>query len=446
MRYRLSGAALGACVLMSASAHADNITIATKSVGSVVEHPLEVIEGVSGGAPTAVNMTNSGALDVTVVGGSSGASTKANASDPSLTEGSTTNQISVDLAGYARSLAKQAGTWNITNISGTISLPTLAATSTLQTTANTSLSTIATNTTSIATATNQTNLTGTKAPGTAAANSLLAGGVYTSGGITLTTGQQAALQFDSTGHLQVTGGGGGAVTGAASAFSDGWDVTQGAKADSAWTTGSGSVISLLKAIAGAAIDTTTPSPVKIDQTTVGTTNAVAVAQIGANTVLTGNGVTGAGSQRVTVASDNTPFAVKVDQTTPGTTNHVDAGLSAAATGGCTLTGIQSAASNNANFVKASAGTLCGGLAINTTPTLYYLRLYNLTAAPTCSSATGFVATIPVPASATGAGTLINLGPFGAAFTTGIAYCITGGGTSTDNTNAAVGVFITLATK
>lgn len=46
---------------------------------------------------------------------------------------------------------------------------------------------------------------GTKAPGTAAANSLLNGAVYTSAGITLTDGQQAALQFDSTGHLLVVG-------------------------------------------------------------------------------------------------------------------------------------------------------------------------------------------------------------------------------------------------
>lgn len=46
---------------------------------------------------------------------------------------------------------------------------------------------------------------GTKAPGTAAANSILGGGVYTSSGVTLTDGQQAALQFSSTGNLLVQG-------------------------------------------------------------------------------------------------------------------------------------------------------------------------------------------------------------------------------------------------
>ena len=39
---------------------------------------------------------------------------------------------------------------------------------------------------------------------------------------------------------------------------------------------------------------------------------------------TGNGVTGTTVQRVTVSSDNTPFPIKIDQTTPGTTNLVDA--------------------------------------------------------------------------------------------------------------------------
>ncbi len=51
-------------------------------------------------------------------------------------------------------------------------------------------------------------------------------------------------------------------------------------------------------------------------------SAVNVAQINGVTPLMGNGVTGTGSPRVTVASDNTPFAVKVDQTTDGTTNGV----------------------------------------------------------------------------------------------------------------------------
>jgi hypothetical protein len=49
--------------------------------------------------------------------------------------------------------------------------------------------------------------------------------------------------------------------------------------------------------------------VGFDQTTPGTTNAVSLAQIGATTVATGNGVVSAGVQRVAIASDNTAFSV-----------------------------------------------------------------------------------------------------------------------------------------
>jgi hypothetical protein len=42
-------------------------------------------------------------------------------------------------------------------------------------------------------------------------------------------------------------------------------------------------------------------------------------------LLIGNGVTGNGSPRVTIASNNTPFAIKTDLTTPGTTNKVSLG-------------------------------------------------------------------------------------------------------------------------
>lgn len=50
-----------------------------------------------------------------------------------------------------------------------------------------------------------------------------------------------------------TGGGGGGVGGGAVTIADGADVTQGAKADTAWTSGSGSVIALLKAIASGVV-------------------------------------------------------------------------------------------------------------------------------------------------------------------------------------------------
>src|SRR5579872_2617329 len=60
--------------------------------------------------------------------------------------------------------------------------------------------------------------------------------------------------------------------------------------------------------------------------------------------------------------------------------------------------IVSAASNNATTCTASNTRFWGVQITNTTATIYYLRLYNLAAAPTCSSATGFIRSIPlVPA-------------------------------------------------
>lgn len=112
------------------------------------------------------------------------------------------------------------------------------------------------------------------------------------------------------------------------------------------------------------------------------------------------------------------------------------------TGTSTLHYATSAASTNATNIKASAGTVSVISIVNTTATLYYLRMYNLASAPTCSSATGFVNTIPVPASTSGAGIVIPIAvPH--AYTTGIGYCLTGGGSSTDNTNAATGVYINI---
>lgn len=101
--------------------------------------------------------------------------------------------------------------------------------------------------------------------------------------------------------------------------------------------------------------------------------------------------------------------------------------------------IISAASTNSNLCKNAAGNIYGFRIVNTTATLYYLRLYNSSSAPTCSSATGFIESIPIPASATGAG-FVEQSDIPIGYTTGIGYCLTGGSSSTDNTNAAVGIF------
>jgi len=92
-------------------------------------------------------------------------------------------------------------------------------------------------------------------------------------------------------------------------------------------------------------------------------------QVGGAAILTGNGVTGAGSQRVTVASDNTPFAVKTDQTTHGTTDQVAAditkvnGASVNTGTGTAGTGTQRVAVASDSSITANIGTT-NGLALD----------------------------------------------------------------------------------
>lgn len=120
---------------------------------------------------------------------------------------------------------------------------------------------------------------------------------------------------------------------------------------------------------------------------------------------------------------------------------------AATTGGSSTCYLTSAATTNATNCKASAGTVYAIRAINTTTTNYFLRMYNLAAAPTCSSATGFIETIPVTgASANGGGISAPNGAVGQDYPTGIGFCLTAGGSSTDNTAAATGVYITILYK
>lgn len=163
--------------------------------------------------------------------------------------------------------------------------------------------------------------------------------------------------------------------------------------------------------------------------------SVNIAQINGVTPLMGAGNTGTGSARVTLATDQ----VITPSSLGGTATTTDSVLECV---------IVSAASTNSNSCKGSAGNFYGFDLVNTTTTVYYLRLYNTAAAPTCFSATGFIRSVPVPpaAAAGGAGGIVRVLPIGVGYATGIGYCLTGGSSSTDNTNAATGIFGTVLYK
>jgi hypothetical protein len=135
------------------------------------------------------------------------------------------------------------------------------------------------------------------------------------------------------------------------------------------------------------------------------------AQVNGVTMLTGNGVAGTGAQRVTIASDNTPFPVKIDHTPFGV-------IQTPATP--TPSNINSAASTNATSVKGSAGTLYGITCSNGGAAAAFVKLYNKATAPTVGTDTP-VLTIPIPASGV---VTLNLGELGHRFSTGIALAIT----------------------
>lgn len=96
----------------------------------------------------------------------------------------------------------------------------------------------------------------------------------------------------------------------------------------------------------------------------------------------------------------------------------------AATGGCSVTKVISAASTNATSVKASAGQVYGWYATNVNAAARYLKLYNKASSPTVGTDTP-VMTIAIPGNTAGAGGAVEFSN-GIAFGTGIALAITTG--------------------
>ena len=125
--------------------------------------------------------------------------------------------------------------------------------------------------------------------------------------------------------------------------------------------------------------------------------------------------------------------------------HVVPTAAAAPDGAATTCYLASLATTNSTICKASAGVIYDMSVVNTTANVVFLRLYNLSSAPTCSSATGFIESVAVPASTSGAG-IVRTFSVGRAYPTGIGFCLTSGAGSTDTTPAAVGTYISLGYK
>lgn len=202
-------------------------------------------------------------------------------------------------------------------------------------------------------------------------------GQYNATPVTITDTRYNAAQLDINGYLKVNVAAGGASGGTSSSFAAAFPATGTAAGVSDGTnmvalkigpagTAASTVLSV-QGIAGMTKLLVTPDSVALPAN-----QSVNVSQINAVTPLMGNGVTGTGSQRVTIASDNTAFSVNatlsaettkvIGTVNQGTSPWIVAGggtAGSAATGVVTIQGI---ASGTVVPVSLASTTITGTVA------------------------------------------------------------------------------------
>ena len=354
----------------------------------------------------------------------------------------------------------QSGTWNVTNVSGTVSLPTGASTAALQTTGNTSLGTIAG---AVAGTEMQVDVI-TMPTVTVNAHAVTNAGTFVvqENGAALTSLQliDDAIYAEDTASANLDKGmlilarrtAAPANTSGTDLDYESLQMSAGrlwtsATIDAALPTGA-NVIGALTAnqsvnvaqingvaatmgngVSGTGVqrvtlasDSTGQVVLAAGAATIGALTAnqsVNVAQMNGVATSMGNGVSGTGVQRVVIASDNTansnPFLVTQQARTSG---------------GATPAMYISAASTNATSVKGSAGQIYMLTASNINAAVRYLKIYNKASAPTVGTDTPLLV-FAIPGNTAGAGTNIPIPDCGLAFSTGIAFAITTGVATSD---------------
>lgn len=97
----------------------------------------------------------------------------------------------------------------------------------------------------------------------------------------------------------------------------------------------------------------------------------------------------------------------------------------------------SAATTNSTLVKAGMAAVYGIVAVNTTATIYFLKLYDKVSAPTCNSDT-VQQTYPLQIAPSSI-IIMPSAPIG--FNAGLGFCLTALIADNDNTAAATGIAI-----
>ena len=196
--------------------------------------------------------------------------------------------------------------------------------------------------------------------------------------------------------------------------------------DSGWVTLGGSVILNMNTNAFSA---TIPSAAQsIYQVDVSGLSAIRVTGLAA--------VTGAANVSISLSDDISIMALQGGNMTLSAST---ASIGTIATPAGTAYAATTAASTNAAVVKSTAGNLFEITVSNPTATPAYVKLYNKATAPTVGTDVP-VLTIPVAATAAGAGTVtINFGQIGKRFVTGIGIAVTGAAVATDTTATVAGI-------
>ena len=190
----------------------------------------------------------------------------------------------------------------------------------------------------------------------------------------------------------------------------------------------------------------------VDSGTVTTVSTVtSLTQMNGQAISMGTGTRAAGTQRVTIATDDIVPASQSGTWTvqPGNTANTTPWLvseQAKTAGGATPYKLVSAASTNATSVKGSAGQIYMITASNVNASARYLKLYNKASVPTVGTDTP-VHTFIIPGNTAGAGTNIPVPDCGIEFTTGIAFALTTEATDVGSTGVAANeIVVNLAYK
>jgi hypothetical protein len=157
-------------------------------------------------------------------------------------------------------------------------------------------------------------------------------------------------------------------------------------------------------------------------------SSVNLSQVGGNSVSTGNGTSGTGVQRVTIASDST------GQVALAAGSNVVGKVIAATTtsGGYSTAHVVSAAGNNATSIKGSAGQVYGWYIYNSNASARKVAFHDTSGSPTAGSSVKFSLVIPASGAAN-----VSM-PHGIAFSSGIAITTTTGVADSDNGTVASG--------